>query len=73
MTSERARAGHTRTLIHLKHSLVADEEIRAVLPDTLEEFFDEAFARGELKKLAADQPWSAWSAATSASRSASSL
>lgn len=41
-----------RTLIRLKHSLAADEEINAVLPDTLEEF-DEALARGELKQLRA--------------------
>lgn len=40
-----------RTLIRLKHSLAADEEINAVLPDTLEQF-DEALARGELKELA---------------------
>lgn len=38
----------TRTLIRLKHSLKADEEINAVLPDTLAEF-EEALARGELK------------------------
>lgn len=42
----------TRTLIRLKHSLKADEELNAVLPDTLEEF-DEALARGELKELKA--------------------
>jgi hypothetical protein len=42
----------TRTLIRLKHSLAADEEINAVLPDTLEEF-DAAHARGELKELKA--------------------
>lgn len=39
-----------RTLIRLKHSLAADEEINAVLPDTLEQF-DEALARGELKQI----------------------
>lgn len=39
-----------RTLIRLKHSLAADEEINAVLPDTLAEF-DEALARGDVKKL----------------------
>lgn len=39
-----------RTLIRLKHSLAADEEINAVLPDTLAEF-DKALARGELKEL----------------------
>lgn len=43
----------TRSLIRLKHSLRADEEINAVLPDTLEQF-DEALARGELKKLTAN-------------------
>ena len=42
----------TRTIIRLKHSLAADEEINAVLPDTLAEF-DEALARGELKELRA--------------------
>lgn len=42
----------TRTLIRLKHSLAADEEINAVLPDTLDEF-DKALARGELKELKA--------------------
>lgn len=41
-----------RTLIRLKHSLAADEEINAVLPDTLEEF-DQALSRGELKTLKA--------------------
>jgi hypothetical protein len=40
----------TRTLIRLKHSLAADEEINTVLSDTLKEF-DEALARGELKEL----------------------
>ena len=39
-----------RTLIRLKHSLAADEELNSVLPDTLAEF-DEAVAKGELKKL----------------------
>lgn len=39
-----------RTLIRLKHSLAADEEINSILPDTLEEF-DEALARGELREL----------------------
>lgn len=42
-----------RTLIRLKHSLAADEEINAVLPDTLDEF-DTAYANGELKKFRAD-------------------
>lgn len=41
-----------RTLIRLKHSLAADEEINTVLPDTLAEF-DEALSRGELKELRA--------------------
>ena len=41
-----------RTLIRLKHSLAADEEINDVLPDTLDEF-DDALARGELKELKA--------------------
>jgi arginine/lysine/ornithine decarboxylase len=41
-----------RTLIRLKHSLAADEEINAVLPDTLDEF-EAALAKGELKKLTA--------------------
>ena len=41
----------TRTLIRLKHSLAADEEINAVLPDTLDEF-DAALASGELKDAA---------------------
>lgn len=41
-----------RTIIRLKHSLAADEEINAVLPDTLAEF-DAAIARGELKEIAA--------------------
>jgi hypothetical protein len=50
---ERARITKaTRTLIRLKHALRADEEINAVLPDTLEEF-EEALARGELKGLKA--------------------
>jgi hypothetical protein len=42
----------SRSLIRLKHSLAADEEINAILPDTLEEF-DEALARGELRELKA--------------------
>ena len=42
----------TRSLIRLKHSLAADEEINAVLPDTLDEF-DEALARGQVKELKA--------------------
>lgn len=36
----------TRTRIRLKHSLAADEEINAVLPDTLSEF-DNALAEGK--------------------------
>lgn len=39
-----------RTLIRLKHSLAADEQINEILPATLAEF-DEALARGEFKKL----------------------
>lgn len=39
-----------RTVIRLKHSLAADEELNARLPDTLDEF-DAALARGELKQL----------------------
>ena len=42
----------TRTLIRLKHSLAADQELNDVLPDTLGEF-DEALARGELRELRA--------------------
>ena len=41
-----------RTIIRLKHSLAADEEINAILPDTLAEF-DAALAKGELKELKA--------------------
>lgn len=40
----------SRTVIRLKHSLAADEEIKAVLPDTLDEF-EAAYAKGERKKL----------------------
>lgn len=43
----------TRTLIRLKHSLAADEEINRVLPDTLQEF-TQALSRGELKELRAN-------------------
>jgi hypothetical protein len=43
----------TRTVIRLKHSLAADEEINAVLPDTLDEF-EAAYANGDLKKLTND-------------------
>ena len=50
---ERAKiAKATRTIVRLKHSLRADEEINAVLPDTLDEF-EAALARGELKELRA--------------------
>jgi hypothetical protein len=42
-----------RTLIRLKHSLAADEELNEVLPDTLAKF-DDALARGELRELKAD-------------------
>jgi len=50
---EKARiAKAVRTIVRLKHSLAADEEINAVLPDTLDEF-EGALARGELKSLKA--------------------
>lgn len=50
---ERARiAKAARTLIRLKHSLAADEEMNEVLPDTLEAF-DEAISRGEVQRLTA--------------------
>lgn len=50
---EKAKITKTaRTIIRLKHSLAADEEINLVLPPTLEEF-DEALARGEFKELKA--------------------
>jgi len=39
-----------RTLVRLKHSLAADEELNTLLPATLEEF-DAAVASGELKAL----------------------
>lgn len=42
-----------RVLVRLKHSLAADEEINAVLPDKLEEF-DEALPRGERKEAKAN-------------------
>jgi hypothetical protein len=42
----------TRTLVRLKHSLAADEELNTVLPETLE-MFDTALANGELKGLVA--------------------
>lgn len=43
----------TRSLLRLKYSLMADEAINEVLPDTLEEF-DAAIQQGELKVLEAD-------------------
>jgi len=50
---KRAKIAKTaRTLIRLKHSLAADEELNDVLPATLEEF-DEALARGESMALKA--------------------
>lgn len=42
-----------RTLIRLKHSLAADEEINEVLPDTLSEF-DDALNKGDLLQLKTD-------------------
>jgi hypothetical protein len=48
---QRARVAKvTRTIVRLKHSLAADEELNSVLPDTLAEF-DEAVAAGELMEL----------------------
>lgn len=48
---ERARLVKvSRTLIRLKHSLAADQEINDTLPDTVAEF-DEAYANGRLKRL----------------------
>lgn len=41
-----------RTMIRLKHSLRADEEINSVLPKTVGEF-DAALERGELKTIEA--------------------
>lgn len=43
----------TRALIRLKHSLAADDEINATLPDTLAEL-EAALARGELRGLSAN-------------------
>lgn len=40
----------TRSLIRLKHSLAADEEINAVLPDTLIEF-DKSLQAGTLRQI----------------------
>lgn len=54
--AELRRAGiakTTRTLVRLKHSLRADEELNERLPDTLAGF-DAAMARGELQNVAAD-------------------
>lgn len=48
---ERARVIKVqRTLIRLKHSLAADEELNEILPDTLSEF-DKALAAGKLKEI----------------------
>lgn len=43
----------TRTLIRLRHSLKADEDINRVLPDTLEEF-DARLSDGELSDVVAN-------------------
>jgi hypothetical protein len=51
---ERARLVKiSRSLIRLKHSLLADREINDVLPDTLIEF-DAALQRGTLKSLSSN-------------------
>lgn len=51
---EKAKIAKTvRTVVRLKHSLAADEEINDILPDTLEEF-DGALAKGELTQLKAN-------------------
>jgi hypothetical protein len=42
-----ALAKTARSLVRLKHSLAADEELNEILPETLAEF-DGAVARGEL-------------------------
>lgn len=48
---ERAATAKTvRTLVRLKHSLAADEELNTLLPATLEEF-DAALANGEHKDV----------------------
>lgn len=48
---ERARiAKVTRSLIRLKHSLKADEELNNLLPDTLKEF-DDSVQAGKLLRL----------------------
>lgn len=50
---ERARLiKASRTLIRLKHSLAADQELNDLLPDTLAEY-DAAVGRGELLSLQA--------------------
>lgn len=50
---ERAKISKiTRSLIRLKHSIKADEEINNILPETLNAF-DTALQLGELKKLRA--------------------
>lgn len=50
---ERAKIIKTaRTLIRLKHSLVADEEINNVIPDAVEQF-DNALMSGEVLTLKA--------------------
>lgn len=54
--AEMEKAGITkaeRTLIRLKHSLKADEEVNDILPGTLAEF-DTALMSGELKKLSSN-------------------
>ncbi len=43
----------TRSLIRLKHSLRADEELNEVLPETLSEF-DRSLQSGELLRLQAN-------------------
>lgn len=51
---ERAKiAKLTRTLIRLKHSLSADEELNQVLPDALQEF-DQGVLEGEIKRVKAE-------------------
>lgn len=51
---ERAKiAKVARTLIRLKHSLAADEELNEILPDKLEEF-DQGVLGGEIKRLKTD-------------------
>lgn len=50
--ARQATAKAVRTLVRLKHSLKADQEINDALPDTLSEF-DEALSKGELKNVVA--------------------